>query len=196
MQIKAARFVTSADSVASCPESEVPEFAFIGRSNVGKSSLLNMLCRKGEISRVSKTPGRTQLINFFVVNDHWSLVDLPGYGFVKSSKQARDAFEELIAGYFLERDSLTCAFVLIDSRHTPQKIDLEFTAWLVENNVPFVIVFTKADKVKATQLKKHTALFLEAMEEFCDELPRTFVTSSKKSAGRTDVLNFIEQCLG
>lgn len=145
MKIQSARFELSAVSLETCPDSRLPEFAFIGRSNVGKSSLLNQLCSQAGLARVSGTPGRTREINFFTINGAWSLVDLPGYGYARASKTDRERFNEFVSEYLRERENLCCAFVLIDARHVPQQLDLEFVQWLVEGEIPFALVFTKAD---------------------------------------------------
>ena len=166
MKIQSARFKKSAVSLDRCSAPELPEFAFIGRSNVGKSSLINLLTNKDGLARVSKTPGRTREINFFTINDAWNLVDLPGYGYAKVSKSQRDQFNEFVSDYLLNRESLAGTFVLIDSRHTPQKIDLEFVAWLIEAQLPFALIFTKTDKSKARVVRKNIELFLERMKEF------------------------------
>ena len=195
MQIQSANFVISSPDLASCPDSELPEFAFIGRSNVGKSSLINALTRKKDLAMVSSTPGRTRLINFFTINKKWTLVDLPGYGYAKASGQHRNQFNEFVSDYIAKRPNLSCVFVLIDSRHSPQKIDLEFTQWLIDYNIPFVLVFTKTDKVKPGAVKRNTELFSEAMSEFCDGLPRIYTSSAKSGDGRKDILNFIDQAV-
>ncbi len=195
MQIRTAEFEISASEVGGCPQDALPEFAFIGRSNVGKSSLINALTNRKNLCRVSKTPGRTRLINCFKVNEDWRLVDLPGYGFVKTGKKDRGVFEELIGRYFVEREGLSCCFVLIDSRHSPQTVDLDFTAWLTANAVPFVLVFTKADKLKPNPLQRNVDAFLKAMEEFSSALPRVLVTSAQSGEGRQELLKFIGLCL-
>lgn len=192
MQIHKAEFQISSPDLAECPEPELPEFAFIGRSNVGKSSLINMLTNQRKaIADVSKTPGRTQMINFFRVNDAWHLVDLPGYGFAKVSGKKQNKFNEFVSDYLVNRENLVCVFALIDSRLSPQKIDLEFTRWLMESGIPFVLTFTKADKMKPGAVKRNIDAFHDAMSEWCDILPRTYTCSSKTALGRKDVLEFI-----
>ena len=171
------------------------EFAFIGRSNVGKSSLINMLTRKKDLAVVSSKPGRTRLINFFLINKKWSLIDLPGYGYAKASGHDRKKFQEFVTDYLLNRENMSCVFVLIDSRLTPQRIDLEFTQWLVDCEVPFVLIFTKADKSKPKVVEKNIELFKQGMTEFCDGLPRIYVCSSKTEQGRGEVLDFIDQAV-
>lgn len=195
MQIQSATFVTSSPDLETCPESELPEFAFIGRSNVGKSSLINTLTNKKDLAMVSSTPGRTRLINFFLINKLWTLVDLPGYGYAKASGHDRKKFNEFVSDYLVNRPKLSCVFVLIDSRHTPQKIDLEFTQWLVEYEVPFVLVFTKTDKVKPGAVTRNIELFKEAMSEFCDGLPRVYNSSAKSGSGRKEILGFIGEAV-
>ena len=195
MQIQSATFVTSSPDLETCPESELPEFAFIGRSNVGKSSLINTLTNKKDLAMVSSTPGRTRLINFFLINKLWTLVDLPGYGYAKASGHDRKKFNEFVSDYLVNRPKLSCVFVLIDSRHTPQKIDLEFTSWLVEYEVPFVLVFTKTDKVKPGAVTRNIELFKEAMSEFCDGLPRVYTSSAKSGNGRKEILGFIGEAV-
>jgi len=195
MQIQTATFETSCPDFESCPESTLTEFAFIGRSNVGKSSLLNMLTRKKDLAIVSSKPGRTRLINFFLINKKWSLVDLPGYGYAKAAGHDRKKFQEIVTDYLTERPNLSCVFVLIDSRHSPQKIDLEFTGWLAECGVPFVLVFTKSDKSKPKVVAANIELFKGAMSEFFDGEPRIFTCSSKTEAGRGEVLHFIDQAI-
>ncbi len=195
MQIHSADFVTSSPDLDNCPESGLAEFAFIGRSNVGKSSLINTLTQKKDLAMVSATPGRTRLINFFLINRKWHLVDLPGYGYAKASGHQRNKFNEFVSDYLLNRTNLSCVFVLIDSRLSPQKIDLEFTQWLMEHEIPFVLIFTKTDKIKAGVLKQNMALFFEAMSEFCDGLPRSYDCSAKTGEGRKQILGFVEQAL-
>jgi len=181
--------------LSECPPSDLPEFAFIGRSNVGKSSLINLLTKQEGLARVSKTPGRTREINFFKINAAWGLVDLPGYGYAKVSKSQRDQFNEFVSEYLLERENLCGAFVLIDSRHTPQKIDLAFVSWLIEAELPFALLFTKTDKSKPKEVKKNVGLFLEAMKEFSDGAPVFMETSASTGDGRKEVLGFIEAAI-
>jgi GTP-binding protein len=195
MQIQSATFEISSPDYESCPESKLPEFAFIGRSNVGKSSLINTLSNIKDLAIVSSKPGRTRLINFFLMNKKWTLVDLPGYGYAKASGQARGKFNEFVSDYLAQRENLSCVFVLIDARLTPQKIDLEFTSWLVEYEIPFVLVYTKTDKVKPTLMQKHIELFKENMLEYCTTLPRIYTCSAKTSYGRGEILNFIDQAV-
>lgn len=195
MKIHSTQFERSAVSLETCPVSRLPEFAFIGRSNVGKSSLLNLITKQASLARVSGTPGRTREINFFTINKQWSLVDLPGYGYAKVSKADRARFHEYISEYLLERENLCCAFVLIDSRHSPQKLDLDFVRWLVESEIPFVLVFTKTDKVKAPVVKKNIALFKGAMAEWSEGEARIFATSAKTQEGRSELLAFIDEAL-
>ncbi|HQW27784.1 MAG TPA: ribosome biogenesis GTP-binding protein YihA/YsxC [Verrucomicrobiales bacterium] len=191
MKIKSARFATSADSVENCPPSELPEFAFIGRSNVGKSSLLNLLCNQEGLARVSGQPGHTRLINFYVVNEEWCLIDLPGYGYARAPKAERSRFNDFVADYLEFREGLTHVFVLIDSRHEPQKIDIDFVTWLVERGVPFSLIFTKSDKLKPSKVKANRDLFLTTLAEFIEGQPPTYITSVKTSEGRMDVLSAI-----
>ena len=195
MKIQNAKFKTSAISFDGCPAPDLPEFAFIGRSNVGKSSLINLLTNKEGLARVSKTPGRTREINFFSINDSWNLVDLPGYGYAKVSKSQRDHFNEFVSDYLLNRETLTGIFVLIDSRHSPQKIDLEFLAWLIEAQLTFALIFTKTDKSKPKLVRKNIGLFLERMKEFSEGDPIYFETSTTTRTGRKEVLKFIETAI-
>jgi GTP-binding protein len=195
MIIKSANYVTSALDVASCPESDQPEFAIIGRSNVGKSSLLNLLVGRKALARVSGTPGRTQMINFFSINDRWTLVDLPGYGYAEAAKKIRQTFQPMICGYMTRRPNLVRVFVLIDSRHPPQTIDLEFVEWLMSSSVPMALVFTKADKVTPTKVQTNIGLFQQRMSEWCSEMPRVFITSATKGTGRAELLSFIGSAL-
>jgi len=195
MKIQTSKFKTSAISFDRCLAPDFPEFAFIGRSNVGKSSLINLLTNKEGLARISKTPGRTREINFFSINDSWNLVDLPGYGYAKVSKSQRDQFNEFVSDYLLNRETLTGIFVLIDSRHTPQKIDLEFLAWLIEAQLPFALIFTKTDKSKPKLVRKNVGLFLERMKEFSEGDPIHFETSTTTRTGRKEVLKFIETAI-
>ncbi|MBO5703100.1 MAG: YihA family ribosome biogenesis GTP-binding protein [Bacteroidaceae bacterium] len=193
MNITSAEFVISNSRVDMCPKSTLPEYAFIGRSNVGKSSLINMLTGRKKLAMTSSMPGKTMLINHFLINKEWYLVDLPGYGFAKRGKKATEQLQHIIEKYILEREQLTCLFVLIDSRLTPQKIDLEFIEWLGENGVPFCIVFTKADKNKAGELKKNINTFLDTLKEQWEELPKHFITSSETRLGKMDFLAYIDE---
>ncbi len=195
MKIQTSKFKTSAISFDRCLAPDFPEFAFIGRSNVGKSSLINLLTNKEGLARTSKTPGRTREINFFSINDSWNLVDLPGYGYAKVSKSQRNQFNEFVSDYLLNRETLTGIFVLIDSRHTPQKIDLEFLAWLIEAQLPFALIFTKTDKSKPKLVRKNVGLFLERMKEFSEGDPIYFETSTTTRTGRKEVLKFIETAI-
>lgn len=175
-----------------CPQSELPEYAFIGRSNVGKSSLINMLTGRKALAMTSATPGKTLLINHFLVNGEWHLVDLPGYGYAKRGKKEMEKLYHLITHYVTERQQLTCLFVLIDSRLTPQQIDLDFIQYLGENGVPFALVFTKADKNKQGETRKNVDRFLRTLQEEWEELPPHFITSSEKRMGRSELLGYIE----
>lgn len=192
-KIKSARFVISNTDIAKCPQDGKPEYAFIGRSNVGKSSLINMLTRHSKLAMTSSTPGKTMLINHFMVNEEWYLVDLPGYGYAKRSKSQTEALEHMITTYVLDREQMTLLFVLIDSRHKPQKIDLEFFEWLGENGVPFAIIFTKADKLKRTELKNNIEAYKSTLLEQWEELPPVFITSSETAFGRQEVLEYINE---
>lgn len=189
--IKSARFVISNSDIAKCPTDGKPEYAFIGRSNVGKSSLINMLTRQTKLAMTSSMPGKTLLINHFIVNDEWYLVDLPGYGYAKRSKSQTEKLEHIISSYVLDREQMTLLFVLVDSRHAPQLIDMEFFEWLGENSVPFAIVFTKADKLKKTQLANNIKSYKGKLLEQWEELPPIFVTSSETAMGRTELLEYI-----
>ena len=193
MQIKSAEFLVSSARIDQCPKTNLPEYAFIGRSNVGKSSLLNMLTGKSKLAKTSATPGKTILINHFVINGEWYLVDLPGYGYAKRSKKDTEKFEHMITTYILDREQMTNLFLLIDVRHEPQQIDLEFMEWLGENGVPFSIVFTKADKVSKAKLKGNVTHYLTELKKQWEELPPYFVTSSEAKVGREEILNYIEQ---
>ncbi len=195
MIINSAKFETSSPDVTKCPNSGMPkhEYAFIGRSNVGKSSLINMLTGRKGLAMTSATPGKTMLINYFLINDSWYIVDLPGYGYAKRSKADRDRLEKMIKGYIARREQMTNLFLLIDSRHKPQRIDLEFMEWLGENGVPFAIVFTKLDKLSSAAGKKAIASYCEQLREQWEELPPIFATSSEDTRGRQAVLDYIEQ---
>lgn len=191
--VKSARFVISNTDINKCPNDGKPEYAFIGRSNVGKSSLINMITGHRKLAMTSATPGKTLLINHFIVNDEWYLVDLPGYGYSKRSKSQNEQLEHIISSYVLEREAMTLLFVLIDSRHEPQKIDMEFFQWLGENGVPFSIIFTKADKLTKTALSSNIAAYKKRLLEDWEELPPVFITSSETGLGREDVLQYIEE---
>lgn len=191
MKITSAKFATSAASLDGCPESDLPEVAFIGRSNVGKSSLLNLLCNQKLLANVSSKPGRTRLINFFAVNEDWCFVDLPGYGYAKAAKSERQRFNDFVADYIEFRERLKHVFVLIDSRHEPMAIDVDHVTWLVERKVPFSLVFTKSDKVKPSRMKANQKLFLEALSEYTTGKPLVFTTSAKSEDGRLDLLQYI-----
>ncbi len=193
MEIKSAEFVISNTDYNKCPEGTKPEYAFIGRSNVGKSSLINMLCNKKGLAMTSSKPGKTLLINHFIINDDWYVVDLPGYGYASTGKKMREQLKNIIESYILYREQLVNLFVLIDCRHEPQKIDLEFIEWLGENGIPFSIIFTKADKLPVTKLRDNIGLYKTKLLENWEELPPVFITSSEKKNGRDEVLNYIEE---
>lgn len=192
MVIKSAEFVISNSQVSKCPTTGLPEYAFIGRSNVGKSSLINMLTGKKGLAMTSQKPGKTQLINHFIINGAWYLVDLPGYGYARLSKDGREKLKTMIEDYTLERKELVCLFVLVDSRHEPQKIDLEFIQWLGEEGVPFALVFTKADKLTKGRLAANLEAYKARLLEEWEELPPIFVTSSEQQLGRDELLSYIE----
>lgn len=193
MNIKSAVFDRSAPDLQSCPDSVLPEVAFIGRSNVGKSSMVNMLTNRKDLAKVSATPGKTKLINFFNINGTWTLVDLPGYGYAKVAIRHRTEFNKAVAEYIEKRPNLLLVYVLIDSRLSPQKIDLEFIQWLAKQNLPFAFIFTKADKLKAKPLAANIATFMESALPLCGGItPPTFISSSKDRVGRSEILRFIE----
>lgn len=192
MKIKSAEFVISNSEVSKCPNSSLPEYAFIGRSNVGKSSLINMLTNRKNLAKTSGRPGKTQLINHFLINGNWHLVDLPGYGYARVSKTIKRTFQKFITAYFEQREQMLCAFVLIDSRHDAQPIDLEFMEWLGEHGIPFCIIFTKADKLKPKALERNVDSYKEKMLETWVEMPQYFVTSAEKGLGKDEVLAYIE----
>lgn len=181
----------SNSDVSKCPKNTIPEYAFIGRSNVGKSSLINMLTNRKSLAKTSGRPGKTQLINHFIINKNWYLVDLPGYGYAKVSKSAKKTFQKFITQYFSLREQLVSAFVLVDIRHKPQPIDLEFMQWLGENGIPFSIIFTKADKLKPKAIEMHVADYKAIMLEAWEEMPNYFITSSSKDIGKEAVLEYI-----
>lgn len=192
MKISSADFVVSNSDVSKCPDSKLPEYAFIGRSNVGKSSLINMLVNKKGLAMTSSKPGKTLLINHFIINGEWHLVDLPGYGFAQAGKANRERLRKMIESYILMRNQLTNLFLLIDSRHAPQKIDLEFIEWLGLNGIPFSIVFTKADKLSGSRLNENIQAYKEKLNEEWEELPPVFVTSSSTAKGKDEILDYID----
>ncbi len=193
MKINLAEFVISNTDVRKCPQDRLPEDAFIGRSNVGKSSLINALTDQKDLAKTSAKPGKTQLINHFLINKNWFLVDLPGYGYAKVSREKRDTFQKFITDYFLKREQLVCTFVLIDSRLEPQKIDLEFLNFLGSNDIPFCIVFTKADKLGVTTLQKNIRLYESKLLEQWETLPTCFITSALTKSGKEEILDFIQK---
>ena len=192
MLIKSAEYVISSARVDQCPQGELPEFAFIGRSNVGKSSLINMLTGRAGLAKTSATPGKTILINHFIINNEWYLVDLPGYGYAKRGQQQRDELQRMITGYILRREQMMNLFLLIDARHEPQRIDMEFIQWLGENGIPFSIVFTKADKLSKGKLAANIKHYLAELSKQWEELPPHFITSSETKQGKEEVLSYIE----
>ena len=192
MEITSAEFVISNTDVKKCPASIFPEYAFIGRSNVGKSSLINMLTGRKGLAMTSATPGKTMLINHFLINKSWYIVDLPGYGYAKRGQKGQEQIQRIIETYILQREQMTNLFVLIDSRLEPQKIDLEFMEWLGENGIPFSIIFTKADKLKGGRLKMNINAYLRELSKQWEELPPHFVSSSEDRMGRMEILNYIE----
>ncbi|MBT7135862.1 MAG: YihA family ribosome biogenesis GTP-binding protein [Polaribacter sp.] len=191
MKVRSAEFIMSNSNVMKAPKDRIPEYAFIGRSNVGKSSLINMLMERKDLAKISGKPGKTQLINHFKINEEWFLVDLPGYGYAKVSKKKRTIFQFFIENYFKEREQLVCSFVLIDSRHDPQKIDLEFMQFLGENQIPFCIVFTKADKLGSSKLNKQITSYKKKLLNTWETIPTSFITSSSSGLGREEFLDFI-----
>jgi GTP-binding protein len=194
MKITSAEFVISSTSVAQCPQEPLPEYAFIGRSNVGKSSLINMLVERKKLAKTSTTPGKTRLINHFRINDQWFLADLPGYGYAKVSKKERESFARMIEQYGTRRSNLVCFFVLVDARIPPQQLDLDFMEWLGDSQIPFVIVFTKVDKVPQKDKSKHLQLLKKALKEGgWEELPLIFESSATKKTGREEIIGFIEK---
>ena len=195
MKITSAVFQSSSPSLAACPESDLPEFAFIGRSNVGKSSLINMLARDKGLAKVSRIPGKTRLINFFTINNTWSLVDLPGYGYAKVGKKERSSFSAFVAEYLQRRPNLMGTFVLIDVRLSPQKLDLEFLHWMVGCGLPFVIAFTKADKLTKKAADNNIDTFFGSMREISEERPEFLLSSAKSDQGRTEILGLIASTL-
>ena len=193
MKINTADFVISNTDVSKCPKEKLPEYAFIGRSNVGKSSLINMLTNKSKLAKTSGKPGKTQLINHFKINNNWFLVDLPGYGYAQVSKVKRQSFQDFIKDYFLQREQLVCSFVLVDSRHEPQKIDLEFMQFLGESGIPFCIIFTKTDKLKLSQLNRNIKVYTNKMTQtIWEEMPPYFITSATSKNGKEELLQYID----
>jgi len=192
MKIKSAEFVISNQDVNKCPSNNLPEYAFIGRSNVGKSSLINMLTERKSLAKTSGRPGKTQLINHFIINKNWYLVDLPGYGYARVSKSSKKTFQKFITAYFEQRKQLVSAFVLIDIRHKPQPLDLKFMEWLGEHIIPFSIVFTKADKLKPKAIEKNIEAYKTILLETWEDMPNYFITSSSKYIGKDELLNYIE----
>ena len=195
MLIKSAEYVISSARVDQCPQGELPEFAFIGRSNVGKSSLINMLTGRAGLAKTSATPGKTILINHFIINNEWYLVDLPGYGYAKRGQQQRDELQRMITGYILRREQMMNLFLLIDARHEPQRIDLEFIEWLGENSIPFSIVFTKADKLSKGKLAANVKHYLAELSKQWEELPPHFITSSETKLGKDELLDYIDNII-
>lgn len=193
MIITKAEFIISNSDVGKCPKEPLPEYAFIGRSNVGKSSLINMLVNNKNLAKTSGRPGKTQLINHFKINDNWFLVDLPGYGYARVSKTTKKIFQKFITNYFEKREQLVCAFVLVDVRHEPQKIDLEFMRWLGEHSIPFCIVFTKADKLKSAVIERNVEEYKKIMLQTWEEMPKYFITSSDNRTGKEELLSYIQQ---
>jgi GTP-binding protein len=191
MRIKSAEFLVSNSDVTKCPKDLIPEYAFIGRSNVGKSSLINMLTNQKSLAKTSGRPGKTQLINHFKINNEWNLVDLPGYGYARVSKSSKKTFQKFITQYFNQREQLVTAFVLVDVRHLPQPIDLEFMKWMGENGIPFSMIFTKADKLKPNAITKHVEDYKNIMLKTWEEMPNYFITSSSKFVGKDEVLGYI-----
>ena len=192
MHIKTATFVVSNQDVSKCPENNLAEYAFIGRSNVGKSSLINMLTNKKKLAKTSGRPGKTQLINHFLINEQWYLVDLPGYGFARVSKSSKKTFQKFITAYFRKRKQLVSAFVLVDIRHEPQQIDLNFMQWLGEHQIPFSIIFTKSDKLKPKAIERNVAHYQSILNKSWEELPKHFITSSASYEGKEQLLNYID----
>lgn len=193
MIIKTAEFVISNTDIKKCPDSALPEYAFIGRSNVGKSSLINMITAHKGLAMTSQKPGKTQLINHFLINKSWHLVDLPGYGYARLGQSNREKLKTIIESYILDREQLTCLFILLDCRHEPQKIDLEFIEWAGEHGVPFALVFTKADKLSRGRLSANVEAYKQKLRESWEELPPIFVTSSEKKEGRDELLAYIDE---
>lgn len=195
MEILQADFVSSVADLAKCPPPDKPEFAFIGRSNVGKSSLINMLANRKQLAKTSNTPGKTQTINHFIINNVWYLVDLPGYGYASVSKSLKEGFGKIIDNYVLKRENLDCLFVLLDSRLEPQKIDLSFLEWAGTAGVPIALIFTKSDKLSANELSKTMKRYQNVLMQYWEEVPPSFITSAETRRGQSDVLNFIDEVI-
>ena len=193
MNVANAEFVVSNTNVEQCPKTKLPEYAFIGRSNVGKSSLINMLCNKKKLAKTSSTPGKTQLINHFLINKQWYLVDLPGYGYARTSKVQKKTFQKFITDYLIKRKELISTFLLIDLRHKPQPLDLKYMNWLGKNLIPFSIIFTKADKLKEVEINEHILKYLDDIRKDWEEIPQYFITSSEKKIGKSELLNYIDE---
>ncbi len=194
MKISSTEFIKSSNSYTDCPEPAYPEYAFLGRSNVGKSSLINMLVGRKELAKTSGTPGKTRLINHFLINESWYLCDLPGYGFAKVSKSIRQKWDSIIKNYMLHRPNLLCSFVLVDIRHEPLKNDLDFLYWIGSKGLPFVLVFTKADKLSRAQMLRSLAKYEKSLSEYWEPLPPLIVTSSTKALGRDELLEVVSSC--
>lgn len=193
MNVANAEFVVSNTNVEQCPKTKLPEYAFIGRSNVGKSSLINMLCNKKKLAKTSSRPGKTQLINHFLINKQWYLVDLPGYGYAKTSKAQKKTFQKFITDYLIKRKELISTFLLIDLRHKPQPLDLKYMRWLGKNLIPFSIIFTKADKLKEVEINEYILKYLNDIRKDWEEIPQHFITSSEKKIGKSELLNYIDE---
>ena len=193
MNVANAEFVVSNTNVEQCPKTKLPEYAFIGRSNVGKSSLINMLCNKKKLAKTSSRPGKTQLINHFLINKQWYLVDLPGYGYARTSKAQKKTFQKFITDYLIKRKELISTFLLIDLRHKPQPLDIKYMHWLGKNLIPFSIIFTKADKLKEVEINEHILKYLNDIRKDWDEIPQHFITSSEKKIGKSELLNYIDE---
>ena len=193
MNVANAEFVVSNTNVEQCPKTKLPEYAFIGRSNVGKSSLINMLCNKKKLAKTSSRPGKTQLINHFLINKQWYLVDLPGYGYARTSKAQKKTFQKFITDYLIKRKELISTFLLIDLRHKPQPLDLKYMNWLGKNLIPFSIIFTKADKLKEVEINEHILKYLNDIRKDWEEIPQYFITSSEKKIGKSELLNYIDE---
>ena len=193
MNVANAEFIVSNTNVEQCPKTKLPEYAFIGRSNVGKSSLINMLCNKKKLAKTSSRPGKTQLINHFLINKQWYLVDLPGYGYARTSKAQKKTFQKFITDYLIKRKELISTFLLIDLRHKPQPLDLKYMRWLGKNLIPFSIIFTKADKLKEVEINEYILKYLNDIRKDWEEIPQHFITSSEKKIGKSELLNYIDE---